>query len=157
MRVIPGDRQHLGRNRFGQAIGELRAIGHEDLADTTDLRRGLRRTGRIVADDQHMHVARRLRGRRYRVECRALDRRVVVFRNYECSHVVSLDFQMALASFFSLLTRVATSGTLMPALRAGGSLTLSVFNRGVTSTPSSAGLIVSSGFFFAFMMFGSVT
>ncbi|MCY0854134.1 fumarylacetoacetate hydrolase family protein [Cupriavidus sp. D39] len=32
-----------------------------------------------------------------------------------------------------------------------------VLRRGVTSTPRSSGLTVSSGFFFAFMMFGSVT
>jgi len=34
---------------------------------------------------------------------------------------------------------------------------LSVFKRGVTSTPSASGVNVSSGFFFAFMMFGNVT
>ena len=45
------------------------------------------------------------------------------------------------------LVSVATSGTLMPALRLGGSLTLSVVRRGATSTPRSAGLTVSSGFF----------
>ena len=44
-----------------------------------------------------------------------------------------------------------------PAERFGGSATFSVFRRGVTSTPRSAGLNVSSVFFFAFMMLGSVT
>ena len=39
----------------------------------------------------------------------------------------------------------------------GGSLTFKVLMRGVTSTPRSAGFSISSGFFFAFMMFGSVT
>ena len=46
---------------------------------------------------------------------------------------------------------------LTPALRLGGSVTFSVFRRNATSTPRSAGFNVSSGFFFAFMMFGSVT
>ena len=45
----------------------------------------------------------------------------------------------------------------MPALRLAGSATCSVLMRGATSTPSVSGLTVSSGFFFAFMMFGSVT
>ena len=40
---------------------------------------------------------------------------------------------------------------------ADGSATFSVLRRGVTSTPRSAGFSVSSGFFFAFMMLGSVT
>ena len=47
-------------------------------------------------------------------------------------------------------------GHLAAALRFGGSTTLSVAIRGATSTPSVAGFVVSSGFFFAFMMFGSV-
>ena len=75
-----------------------------------------------------------------------------MFGDDECGHD-----QITLASFLSLSTRVATSGTLMPALRVGGSLTLSVRSRGVTSTPRSAGLIDSRGFFLAFMMLGSVT
>jgi hypothetical protein len=64
---------------------------------------------------------------------------------------------MTLASVRSLATRVATSGTLMPAERLAGSATFRVFRRGVTSTPRSSGLMVSSGFFLAYMMFGRVT
>ena len=63
---------------------------------------------------------------------------------------------MTLASLRSLATSSLTSATLPPPWRLGGSTTLSVASRGVTSTPSAAGLVVSSGFFFAFMMFGSV-
>ena len=70
----------------------------------------------------------------------------------ECGHG-----QITLASFLSLATSVATSGTLMPALRLGGSLTFRVLMRGATSTPRSAGLTISSVFFFAFMMLGRVT
>ena len=64
--------------------------------------------------------------------------------------------QMTLASPRSLATSSLTSATLPPPWRFGGSTTLSVAIRGVTSTPSVAGFVVSSGFFFAFMMFGSV-
>ena len=154
MRVRARNGQHLRRDRLGQAVRELRAVREQHLADTCDLRRRLRGVGRVVPDHQHVHVATGLGRRGHRVQRRALEGLVVVFRQYECSHGVS---QMALASFFSLLTSVATSGTLMPALRDGGSETFSVFSRGVTSTPRSAGFSVSSGFFFAFMMFGSVT
>ena len=48
------------------------------------------------------------------------------------------------------------SATLMPALRFGGSVTVTVARRGATSTPRSAGFTTSIGFFFAFMMLGSV-
>ena len=64
---------------------------------------------------------------------------MVVFGNDEV-----LVIQITFASFFSLATSVATSGTLMPAPRLGGSLTFSVLRRGVTSTPRSAGLTTSS-------------
>jgi len=57
----------------------------------------------------------------------------------------------------SFATNSATSFTITPPLRLGGSSTFRVFKRGVTSTPSSSGRVTSSGFFFAFMMFGSVT
>ena len=46
---------------------------------------------------------------------------VVVFGNDECGSC-----QITFASFLSLSTSVATSGTLMPAPRLGGSLTFSV-------------------------------
>ena len=55
-----------------------------------------------------------------------------------------------------LATSSLTSATLTPAWRFGGSSTLSVLSRGAGSTPRRSGLTVSSGFFFAFMMFGSV-
>ena len=65
--------------------------------------------------------------------------------------------QITFASLRSRSTSAFASGTLTPALRLGGSLTFSVCRRGATSTPSASGLSVSSTFFFAFMMFGSVT
>src|SRR5260370_35504860 len=61
----------------------------------------------------------------------------------------------ALASVFNFSTSVFPSGNFTPVERCGGSATFSVFRRGVTSTPRSAGLSVSIGFFLAFMMFGN--
>src|SRR6185295_11907694 len=105
---------------------------------------------------QHMDVAAGAgQARGHGVEGRRLERGVVVFGNNKYGHVVLP--QITLASFFSFSTSVATSGTLMPAPRFGGSLTFSVFRRGFTSTPRSSGLTVSSCFFLAFMMFGKVT
>ncbi len=60
------------------------------------------------------------------------------------------------ASLRSFATSSFTSATLPPPWRFGGSATLSVARRGATSTPSASGFITSSGFFFAFMMLGSV-
>jgi hypothetical protein len=41
-------------------------------------------------------------------------------------------------------------------LRRGGSATRTTASRGATSTPSDAAVMLCIGFFFAFMMFGSV-
>src|SRR5260370_6107639 len=78
-----------------------------------------------------------------------LDRMVVVVGDDEYGH------QITRASFFSLSTSSATEPTLTPPWRLAGSSTLSVIRRGVTSTPSSSGVIGTIGFFFAFMMLGS--
>ncbi|SAL03951.1 hypothetical protein AWB77_06906 [Caballeronia fortuita] len=151
MRVILRDVQHRAFDVFRETFGELRRIGEQHFADACDLRCRVRRALRVRTRDQHMHVATDLRCRRNRVQRRCLDRRVIVFRNHKSRH------QITFASFFSFSTSVFTSGTVMPALRFGGSTTFSVFRRGATSTPRSAGFTVVSGFFFAFMMFGSVT
>ncbi len=45
--------------------------------------------------------------------------------------------------------------TFPPPTRLGGSATLRVSNSGVRSTPRSAGVNFSMGFFFAFMMLGN--
>ena len=108
--------------------------------------------GSVGTSDQHMHITTTGQGRGDGVQGRWFDAGVVVFRDYECGHV-----QITLASFLSLSTNAATSATLIPAPRLGGSLTFRVFRRGVTSTPRSSGLKVSSCFFLAFMMLGSVT
>src|SRR5574343_134113 len=115
-----------GGGLLGSALAG--AAGNEDVDVATDLLRG-----------------------GHGVEGGGFELLVVVFGNDEDAHD-----QITLASFLSLLTRSATSATLMPALRLAGSTTFSVVRRGVPSTPRSAGLTVSSGFFLAFMMLGSV-
>ena len=63
---------------------------------------------------------------------------------------------MTFASERNFVTSSATSATLPPPLRFGGSTTFSVDSRGVTSTPNASGVVDSSGFYFAFMIFGNV-
>ncbi|CAB3775205.1 hypothetical protein LMG29542_08587 [Paraburkholderia humisilvae] len=158
---IPHKRQHRRLDVFREARGQLRRVGEQHLRDARDLRGRVGGALRVVARDQHVDVATHEFANRVRsshgVQRRGLQRRVVVFSNYQNRHFVSLRAYSTLASFFSFSTSVFTSGTFTPALRAGGSLTFSVFRRGFTSTPRSSGLSVSSGFFFAFMMLGSVT
>ncbi len=72
-----------------------------------------------------------------------------------CSAMTRLAIQSTPASLRSLSTSSSTLPTLMPASRFGGSVTLSLVRRGVRSTPNSDAAFLSSGFFFAFMMFGS--
>ena len=106
----------------------------------------------VLAQDQHVDVAAELlRGGDGVAGCR-LQRGGVVFCNNEDGHAHS-----TFASFFSFATSSATEPTLMPAERLAGSANFSVFSRGATSTPRSAVVSFSSGFFLAAMMFGSLT
>ena len=63
--------------------------------------------------------------------------------------------QGTFASFFSFSTSSSTDLTLIPALRAAGASTLRTLTVEVVDTPSASGVRTSSGFFLAFMMFGS--
>src|SRR5690606_31011538 len=151
-----GGREHLRGDVLGELVLQLRRIGEQHFRDAGRLCGGLRNGLAAAAGHEHGDVAAdALRGGD-RVERAGPQRGVVVFGQDENCHVV-VPLQITLASFFSFATSVATSGTFTPALRAGGSLTFSVFSRGVGSTPRSSGLTTSSVFFFAFMMFGSVT
>ncbi len=107
--------------------------------------------GALMSRHQDVDVAADFLRGGHRVEERRFDGGVVVFGNDQDSH------QMTFASFLSFSTSSCTLFTSLPALRFGGSWTLSVFSRGATSTPRASGVSVSSGFFFAFMMFGKVT
>ncbi|SAK99126.1 hypothetical protein AWB82_07270 [Caballeronia glebae] len=151
VRIVFRDVQHRRFDIFREAFGELGRIGEQHFRYARDLRCRIGHALCVRTRDQHMNIAADLRCRCNRVQRRCLDRRVVVFCNNESRH------QITFASFFSFSTSVFTSGTVMPALRFAGSTTFSVFRRGATSTPRSAGFTVVNGFFFAFMMLGSVT
>src|SRR5690606_21753762 len=150
--VVAGDVEHLCSNVFGQPVLERSAVGQNDLADAGNLGSLIGHRLRPATCNQNVNIATDGSGRSYSAERRGLQLGIVVFSNNQIRHD-----HTTFASFLSLSTSVATSGTMMPALRAGGSETLSVFRRGATSTPRSSGVTVSSGFFLAFMMLGSVT
>src|SRR6476659_6569504 len=118
----------------------------QHLGDAGDLRGGLRHG--LRAEHQRMHLAELLRGG-HRAAGRLRDRRAVVVDENENGHL-----QITFASLRSLSTSSATEATFLPAWRFGGSSTFSTVSRGVTSTPRSAGLTFSIGFFRAFMMLG---
>ena len=114
----------------------------------------LRRLAGAGSDDHGLDLPavllRELLGRRERRERRLLQMAVGLLRYQEDLRHRQITF----ASSWSFFTSVATSGTLMPAARAGGASTRTTFTFADTSTPSAAGAISSIGFFLAFMMFG---
>src|SRR5690606_37204593 len=150
--VVSSHCQHLSGNVFRQAVLKRSTIGQDHFGNTGDFGGLLSHGVGTVACHQDMDVTTNGCCGGYRAQRRSLELGVVVFSNNQIRHD-----QTTFASFLSLSTSVATSGTMMPALRAAGSTTFSVLRRGATSTPRSSGETVSSGFFLAFMMLGSVT
>ncbi len=154
--VAAGEREHLRGDVLGEAVREHLGVGVQHLGDAADRRSRRRRrrpsrsrrSGRATAPP----IWRR---RGDGVEGRRANAGVVVLGDDE--GLDARPCQITFASVLSLATSVATSATLTPAPRFGGSLTLSVFRCDLTSTPRSAGLKMSICFFFAFMMLGSVT
>ena len=140
----PGDerRQRLGERRD--------AFGDEHLRDPVECRRGVRGRGEVRAREEDVNLAADGAGGRDGRRRGGSEGAVLVLGDDEDGHG-----QITFASVRSFWTRVATSGTSTPACRFAGSSTLKVTSRGAMSTPRSAGVMVASGFFFAFMMFGS--
>ena len=120
--VVLGDRQHLRGDVLGQAVRRGCAPSAcSTLATPAICAAALAAPAGVGAGDQHMDVAAAACQRRgdgveggaglsVALSCSAMTRLVMS--------------QITFASFLSLATSVATSGTLMPAPRLGGSLTL---------------------------------
>ena len=136
---------------LGQPMFIGRIVRMQHFRDAGNFRRRLRRALRVQPGDQHMKFAAQLTGRRDRRQGRGLQRRVVMFGENKNGHA-----QITFASFFSLSTSSSTVFSITPARRFGGSAVFSTLKRGAISTPSEAASTTSSGFFFAFMIFGSV-
>src|SRR5215471_9259934 len=125
-------------------------VCEQHLANPSDAGGGLRHRVTVFAGDQNVDLlAGDLLGGGNGVKGRGLERAVVVLGDDEGSH------QITRASVLSLSTSSATEPTLWPPWRFGGSSTLSTTRRGVTSTPSASGVVITIGFFFARMMFGN--
>ena len=148
-RVVLREREDQRRNLFGETIGKVRCIGGKNLRNTFELRRGFGSGLYVRSGDQDMNIAaktcdrgKRLGGCRCKFRARKLGKK-------KCRH------QRTPASFLSLSTSSATLPTLTPAFRVGGSDVFKTLSRGLMSTPKSSGFFTSSGFFLAFMIFGS--
>ena len=137
---------------FSQWVSKSSRIGHQHFSHAS---KGTGRLGSRSAAapcHQHMHFAADFLGSRDGVKRARFNLGIVVFSNNEDSHSYS-----TFASFLSLATSSAAFATLMPAVRLAGSATFSVFRRGATSTPRSAGVVFARGFFLAAIMLGSLT
>ncbi len=150
MAVAAGEIDHQIGHVFGQAMGILGGISDQHLGHAGHLGRLFADCGATAAGDQNGHLTTNCLGGGNRVQGCDLEFRIVVFGNDQRSHL-----QITFATLRSFSTSSATSATITPASRFGGSTTRSVSSRGLGSTPRSAGDIWSIGFFFAFMMFGS--
>src|SRR6478609_8486282 len=134
-------------------MGGIR-VQHFGYAGNLRRRRG---DGRgLMAGHQHVNFSADALCRGDRMECRAIELRIVVAGENQGRHDVAPVQAITLASLRSFATSSCTLATLPPPLRLEGSTTISVARRGATSTPKASGVKVSRGFFFAFMMLGSV-
>jgi hypothetical protein len=98
-------------------MGKMFALSVNDFGDTGNGGAALAASAGIVTGHQHMHITPASSGSGHGVEGCAFDGLAL-----SCSAITSVGHgQITFASFLSLSTRVATSGTLMPALRLGGS------------------------------------
>ncbi|MNE31108.1 hypothetical protein D3C80_1246560 [compost metagenome] len=140
---------HQGRHVFRKLMGVGGIVCQQHFAHASALRGGERHTGHVVSGYEHHDVSADLASGGQGVQGRASEGVIVVFSNYQNAH------QITFASFFSFSTNSATDLTLIPALRAAGASTFKVVLVEARDTPRSPGLTVSSGFFLAFMMFGS--
>ena len=150
MRVAGGEGLDQRRHVLGDAVRQHGVVGCQNLGDAVDCRRRRGDVAGGVSSDEDMDVAADFTGGGDGVQRGRSQLAVIMVCKDEDAHG-----QITFASFFSLFTRSDTSDTLIPASRAGGSSTRVMFSRGLISTPRSSADIESSGFFFAFMMFGS--
>ena len=150
MRVAGGKRLDQRRHVLGNAVRQHIIIGCQNLCNAVDCGGCRGNIARSVSSDEDMDVAADFASGGNGVQRGRSQLAVVMVCKDENAHG-----QITFASFFSLFTKSATSDTLIPASRAGGSSTRVMFSRGLISTPRSSADIESSGFFFAFMMFGS--
>ena len=146
--VVRHQRRDQRFHRLGHLLGQGRAVGVQHLAHAVDLGGGLRGAAGIRARDQHVDIAAHRLGGGDDLVGGVLHGRVVVFGDNENGHQIT-------PASLSLPTSSAAVFTLTPAWRLPGSAVFTTLRRGAISTPKSAGVFTSIGFFFAFMMFGS--
>ena len=85
--VAAGERQHLGCHVFSQAVGQAGFVGMDHFGHTGDLRGSSGSSACIATSHQHVYITTALGSSSHGVQGRALDGVVVVFSDYESSHV----------------------------------------------------------------------
>ena len=135
---------------FRQLVRIGSVVGYQHLGHASDFGSSLGHGANALTGHQHVNVATDFGSSGDGVQGGLGQRFVIVFGDYQDSHD-----QITFASFFSFSTSSATDLTLMPALRAAGASTFRVLLVEAVETPKASGVRVSSGFFLAFMMFGS--
>src|SRR5258706_16450705 len=125
------------------------SIGEQHLGGALQARCGLGGRRGSRPGYENVHIAAECGGDGHRLGCDGIELGVGMLGYHQNGH------QSPPASVLSFCTSSATLPTLTPDWRVGGSAVRSTFTRGAISTPMSAGFFTSSGFFFAFIMFGS--
>ncbi|MDT4857736.1 hypothetical protein FQZ97_921700 [compost metagenome] len=149
MAEIGGEGSHQRREVFRQLVRVGGMVGDQDLGYPRNTGGGLGNGTNALPRHEDDHLATDQPGSGHGVEGGGGQCGVSVFSNNQDSH------QITFASFFSLSTSSATDLTLIPAWRAAGASTFRVFTVEAVETPRASGVTTSSGFFLAFMMFGS--
>src|SRR5690606_31063304 len=116
-------------HRFRDPVCIARVVGKQDLRYALELRGRFRDRPASAAGDENMDIVAQCAGGGQRLRSRAVERFVVVLGDQERGHYSTP------ASLRSLSTSSSTEATFTPPLRPAGSLVLSTFRRGATSTP----------------------
>src|SRR5260370_13474467 len=145
MPVVRGHRQHLRGDVFAELLGQLRRIGQQHLRDPRNTGCRVGGTASVVANDQDMHLTAAHFGQFNRggngAQRRALEGTMIMLGYHknvcECAHG-----QITFASLLSFATSAATSGTITPALRLGGSVIFKALTVAATLPPTNHTLTI---------------
>src|SRR5690554_365670 len=150
MGVVTGQLVEQRRSGLGEQVGIGGMVGHEYLGHAIEFGRRFGDGADAATCHQHVDITTDRLCCCNHVGGGAGQGALVMFGQDQDAHATTF------ASFLSLSTSSSTEPTLTPPWRSAGGSTLSSLTFEATSTPRSAGVLTSSGFFLAFMMSGSL-
>ncbi len=148
--VAVAQRHDQRRQRLGERVGVKRIVRHPHFGHARKLGGRFGGCAHPLPGNQNLDGLADLSGGGQRPRGEVAQLPAHDFRDNKNRHG-----QITPASSWSFDTSSATLFTFTPALRPPGSAVFKTLSRGATSTPKSAGVFSSIGFFFAFMMLGS--